>query len=186
MLVGSLVVAAAGCGPQARKPGPNAGEFAFWRVTSSNVDFGECSDEPGLRESLGPIDAGTDRYFLYRVAPDGATARAQDCTHLSRSTCHDLDGGAVFTIAGNELTFTDESTAPITNTTCTLKVLETWTLTDQGEQCLVDVKDLLSLVGPQAECQRVEADLLRRSPNMKGVTGCVVTYTLSGAWTPVP
>ncbi len=181
VLVGLVV----SCGPQPRKPGPFGGEFAFWRVTSSTVDFGECSDEPGLRQSLGPIDAGTDRFFLYRVEKDAKTAVAQDCTHLSRTTCKDSDAGIVFAIAGNELTYTTESRAAITNTTCGLKVLETWTITDQGETCTVDVKDLLSLDGPSVECQRVEADLVRRSPNMKGVTGCVVSYTLTGAWTPV-
>lgn len=166
----------AACGSDDITPG----ETYFWKVTGSTVAFGACADEPDFRDSTQPLPYTEGTYLAYRISEDGKTAVAQQCTRLEASACTDGDSGIVFDIAGRELTWVDESQQPIGSTACVLSQHTTWTLVDGVSTMTLEVANLLSLTGDEADCARVEADMKRRSPNGLGVEGCVVTFTLEG------
>lgn len=157
---------------------PNA--VYFWQITSSTVEFGQCSDKPEFRMDAKPLAFSDNSYLIYRVSGDGKTAVTQDCTRLDASTCSSSATPITFNIAGRELTFTQESKAPVGTTGCNLLQAETWTLADSGKAMTLDIANVLSLVDSPPACDSVEADLKMNSPNMLGVQGCVVTFKLTG------
>ncbi|MEW5739201.1 MAG: hypothetical protein AB1938_09770 [Myxococcota bacterium] len=157
---------------------PNA--VYFWQITSSTVEFGQCSDDPTFRMDAQPIAFTDNSYIIYRVSQDGKTAVTQDCMRLDASTCAPSTNPITFNIAGRELTFTRESKAPVGTTGCNLQQSETWTLTDSNKTMTLDIANVLSLVDSPPACDSVEADLKMQSPNMLGVQGCVVTFKLTG------
>lgn len=165
------------CGGGANGPVPNA--TYFWRVTSSTLEFGQCSDAMDFRADIQPLPFTDNSYIIYKVSKDGKQAVAQSCDRLDVATCKDSTSGVVFAIAGRELTFTRESKDPVGTTGCNLQQTETWTLRDQTKTLEVDIANTLSLVDSPPACDSVEKDLKMRSPNMFGVQGCVVTYKLS-------
>lgn len=157
---------------------PNA--VYFWQITSSTVEFGQCSDEPQFRMDTQPLSFTDNSYIIYKVSADGKKATTQDCTRLDATTCKDAANPVVFDVAGRELTFARESKDPVGMTGCNLQQNETWTLTDATRTMALDISNVLSLVDSPPACDSVEADLKARSPNMLGVQGCVVTFKLTG------
>jgi hypothetical protein len=157
---------------------PNA--VYFWQITSSTVEFGQCSDEPTFRMNTQPLSFNDNSYVIYRVSADGKKATTQECARLDATTCKDAARPIVFDVAGRELTFTRVSKDPVGMTGCNLQQNETWTLTDAIKTMTLEIANVLSLVDSPPACDAVEADLKSRSPNMLGVQGCVVTFKLTG------
>src|SRR5947208_3291312 len=94
----ALACAVLACGPRA--PGPHANELIYWHVTSSDVQFANCSDDPQFRGQIDPIDIDAgNTYLIYLVSKDGKTATSQDCTSFDRASC--TPGEIVFDVAGN-------------------------------------------------------------------------------------
>lgn len=165
------------CGGGASGPVPNA--TYFWRVTSSTLEFGQCSDAMDFRMNVQPLAFTDNSYIIYKVSKDGKQAVSQTCERLDPATCMPSTSGVVFAVAGRELTFTRESKDPIGTTGCNLQQTETWTLRDQTKTLDVDIANTLALVDSPGACDSVEKDLKMRSPNMLGVVGCVVTFKLA-------
>jgi hypothetical protein len=180
LVVSASILALAGCGGSPSNAlTPNA--VYFWQITSSTVEFGQCSDDASFRMDAQPIAFTDNSYLIYRVSQDGKTAVTQECARLDANTCKASANPITFTIAGRELTFTRQSKAPIGMTGCNLQQSETWTLADKGNKTMtLDIANTLSLVDSPPACDAVEADLKMRSPNMLGVEGCVVTFKLTG------
>ena len=166
------------CGPAKKGPQPN--ETYFWKVTKSDLVFGSCSDATDFRASITPITITDNSYFVYKVAADGLTAVSQSCTSLDVKTCKTPDAPVTFQIAGTELTFLQDRKVLIDTTTCNLQQSETWTLRDMASTFTLDIDNVLALTDSTTDCDKVEANLKTRSPNMLGVVGCVVSYKLSG------
>ncbi len=164
------------------RTGPEKGQTYFWKVSTSDLKWGTCSDAADFRMSASPITISENSYFVYKVSADGKTAESQSCTALDVKTCTTPDPHVTFDIAGSELTFTQTNKAPITNSACQLQQTETWTLQDQGQTFTMGIDNVLSLVDSDTDCPKVEDNLKKRSPNMQGVSGCVVTYTLTGVF----
>jgi len=177
-VLGLAAVTLLACGP--RKPIPEADVVYFWHVKTSTVEFGECSDDADFRAGIAPIDFTDNSYIVYKVSKDAHTATQQDCQSLASSTCTDAVDPITFDIAGSELTFTREFKDPIGSTGCNLKQNETWTFTDQATTFSLDISNVLTLVDATTACDNVEANLKQKSPNMLGVTGCVITWKLTG------
>ncbi|MEW6434499.1 MAG: hypothetical protein AB1730_23605 [Myxococcota bacterium] len=179
LLAAVALVALAACGGgNGNGLAPNA--VYFWQVTSSTVEFGQCSDEAQFRMNTQPLPFTDNSYVIYRVSGDGKRATTQDCARLDATTCKDAANPIVFSIAGRELTFSRESKEPVGMTGCNLQQAETWTLTDAQKTMSLEIANVLSLVDSPPACESVENELKARSPNMLGIQGCVVTFKLTG------
>ncbi len=176
----TLSVAGAGCGP--RQPGPVPGETIFWRVTSSEVTFTQCSDDPVFRADTTPIAFDENTYVIYRVEPDGKKATALKCTTLDKSSCEPSSTGVVFDVAGNELLFSKESRSPIGSAGCNLQGAQSWVLTDQGETLTMQVVNVLSLVDNTTACDAIEKQVKDQSPNKLGLQGCIVNFSVGASY----
>ena len=168
----SLLIAACG-GP--RRPEAAANQTYFWRVTTSDVAFGACSDEPNFRKDLGPLEVKDNSFYIYKVAADGKTAVTMNCMTLEPATCTPSDSMVVFTVALPELIYSSEGKSDFVPG-CQLADTITWTLTDKGATGDLDITHVLSLAGDPAACAAGEAKFKQLSPNMLGLEGCVVTF----------
>jgi len=175
-MLGLLLLA---CGP--RKPEMVPGKTMFWRVTSSSVAFGACSDDPEFRQGIQPIRFEPNTYLVYKIDPDGRKARLQSCQSFDPSSCVDHSSGLVFDVAGTQLLLSRESKSPIGNQGCQLHVAQTWTLSDEGETLNTEVVDVLSLVDNRAACDSLEAQVKADSPNGQGLQGCVITFKIGAS-----
>lgn len=172
-----LAVLLAGCG---QYPGPQANATYFWQIKTSTIEFGACSDAVDFRTGLTAVPITDNTFVIYKVSADGKQAVTQKCDRLDTATCSPSDSNVIFDIAGRELNFTQSTKAPLGTTGCSLEQTETWTLTDATRQMTLNLVDVLTLVDSPPACDRVEADLKARSPNMLGVEGCVITSKLTG------
>ena len=178
MVMAAAATVLMACGP--RKPGPEAEQIYFWHVRASTLEFGQCSDDPEFRKDINPLEFGDNSYIVFKVAKDVQTAKQQTCESLSASTCTDTQGGIVFDIAGTELTFSREFKDPIGMTGCSLQQNENWTFRDEGLAFSLDIANVLTLTDATTACDNVDANLKLKSPNMQGVSGCVITWKLTG------
>jgi hypothetical protein len=176
----AALVALAACGGP-RQPPAKPGQTLFWRVTSSDVTFTQCSDDPAFRKDTVPIAFDENTYVIYRMEADGKKATALKCTKLDVSTCEDSTTGVVFDVAGNELLFSKETKSPIGTAGCQLNGAQSWVLTDQGETLSMEVTNVLSLVDNQAACDTIEAQIKDQSPNKTGLQGCIVKFTVGAS-----
>jgi hypothetical protein len=177
-LLAVALLLACSCGP---RKGPVPGDTYFWQLDSSTVDWGtDCSDATDFRASATPVSFSSNTYIVYKVSKDGHQAISQTCTAIDSSTCTASDGGIVYDIAGTDLTFTETTKAPISTTGCSLQQDATWTLTDEITTMSLNIDNILSLVDNPTACASMETNLKNRSPNHAGVTGCVVTFALTG------
>ena len=69
------------CGP--RPAGTQANQTYFWRVQSSTLEFGTCSDDPGFRMGLAPLKFESNSYLIYKVDKTNQTATTQTCDRLA-------------------------------------------------------------------------------------------------------
>lgn len=177
LLAVTLAVLLAACG----RKGPEANQTYFWRLDagSSTVEWGDCSDDPSFRSQVAPIAIGEDEYIIYKISADGRHATSMSCRAIDPKSCEPLDGGMVFDVAGNQLTFT-ESFKDDAGSGCNMVQDVTWTLTDQLQLCSVEIANALSLVDNPAVCDTIESNLQARSPNKLGVRGCIVTFRFVG------
>jgi hypothetical protein len=166
-----------GC-PAASGPQPNA--TYFWLLNKSTIEFGECSDETEFRKSLMPVMITDSSFMVYKISADKKKAVLQSCTMLDVKSCSDSPSGLVFTVAGNEMTLTQESKKMIPNTKCSLQQNETWTIHDNVMTMDFEVSNALSLVDDTTDCDAIETQFKAKAPNKKGIVGCVVQFKLSG------
>ncbi len=176
-----MIFVVGACGPQTRSPGGTPGEVVFWRITSSEVSFTDCTDEADFRDSISPVAYDQSSYLIYRIEPDGKRATSLTCRSLNPSSCTENPTGTVYEIAGNELISTRETKDPIGTGGCQLQLVQQVRLTDYGETLDVDIANIVSLVDHEQDCARVEAQLKAQAPNQTGLQGCVVRFTLRGA-----
>lgn len=170
------------CDPGPRKPGPHPGEQVFWRITSSDVAFGQCTDHPEFIAELAPIPFDENTYFAYRVSKDGKTAVVLDCATRSPASCKDNDLGVEFQVSGHELFFSADHATAIDQTQCSLTASESWTLEDRGTTLDMRLGNVFGLQGDEADCAAVDASVAKASPNSLGIQGCVVTFILTGEY----
>jgi hypothetical protein len=166
----------------------------FWKVASSTLEWGTCSDADDFRASVSALPVGMNSFLIYKTDPEGKTAKAQTCTSLDPKTCTDSNSGINFDVMGTELIVTRpllkeplrvrDTTGLERDSTCSLTQLETWTMRDNGQKFDLDVTNSLGLVSDTpdggAECELIENSLIARSPNMAGVRGCIITFKLAG------
>lgn len=160
--------------------GPQADATYFWQLKTSELEFNACSDATDFRAPLTPLELTDNTFLIYKVSGDGKRAVTQDCTRLDSQTCTTSDAGVVFDVAGRELTFTRTTKTPVGTTGCTLQQTETWTLIDATRAMTLDLSNVLTLVDAPPACDRVEADLKARSPNLLGVEGCIIVNKITG------
>lgn len=178
---GLVVAGLFGCGPATRPPGAKPGEMLFWRITSSEVSFSQCTDEAQFRDQIQPLSFDENTYLVYRVEADGKEATVLSCDALEPATCRPSASGITFDVAGTELLFSRDNKSPIGDQGCQLLAAESWVLTDQGETLQVDISNVLSLVDAPEACDAVEAQLRRQAPNGLGLQGCVVTFKVGAS-----
>ncbi len=176
-LVFVLTVSLVGCGAPT---GPASGGVYFWKMLTSTVEFGACSDEPAFRAEIKPVSIGANTYFVYKVAADGKTAITQRCDRLDPKSCVDPEEPDVYDITGKELTRTETFKTPIDMSTCALSQTVTETLIDADKTMTLDLVSVLTLVDSPTDCATVETNVKRTAPNMLGIEGCVVTRKLTG------
>jgi hypothetical protein len=167
----------------------------FWKVDSSQLEWGACSNAEDFRASVLARPVGMNTFVIYKTDETGTSAKLQTCTSIDPATCSASDSGIVFSIALNELTFVRDpplkeplrvrdETGMQRDSLCSLTQLETWTLRDQGQKFELDVTNSLGLVSDTPdgglECEMIESSLIQRSPNMTGVRGCIITFKLTG------
>ena len=169
------VLLAVGCGP--RHPEAAANQTYYWHVDTSDVTFGACSDEPQFRKDLGPLEVKENQYYIYKVAKDAKTAVTQACTTLDSASCKPAEPPVVFTVAIPELIFSDMGASDFVPG-CQLADTITWTLTDKGAKGSLEIAHVLSLAGDPTACAAGEAQFKLQSPNMLGLEGCVVTFSV--------
>lgn len=175
-LLGTLLLV--GCGGGPREAGAVPGQTVYWKVVSSEVSFGACTDDPQFRDQIRPVAFEENSYFVYRVSGDGKTAATQDCKTFSASSCVDSDPGLSFDLAGNELNLSRDLPSDIGDGGCQLQTSQQWVGQDMGTALVLDVSNTMSLVNAPTECDRIEANVKASSPNGLGFQGCVVTYKL--------
>jgi len=165
----------------------------FWKVNTSTLQWGACSDAKDFRDSVSALPIGMNSFLIYKTNADAKQARTQSCKALDPSTCTDSSTGVVFDVAGTELVFTRPAikealrvrdiTGVERDSKCQLSQLETWTMRDQGSTFELEVTNALGMedtTPPSGECDQIETSLIGRSPNMGGIRGCIITFTLSG------
>lgn len=175
---GILLLAAASSGCGERKPGavPNAVEF--WNVVDTTLEFGACGDDPGFRRQISPSLADPGSVFVYRVSEDGRSARQQQCSWLSASSCVDSVPPLVFEVAGTQLIHAREERSPIGKEGCQLLNGQSWVGSDLGREMVLEITNALSLVDDPAACARVDAAFRQQSPNGLGLEGCLFTLRM--------
>jgi len=199
-LVMAIVALISGC-PGTVSPQPAQGRTTvekdsiyFWKVASSTLEWGTCSDAEDFRASVSALPVGMNSFLIYKTNDAGTLATAQTCTSLDPKTCSDSSSGIVFQVALTELTFVRnelkeplrvrDTTGMERDSTCSLTQLETWTMRDNGPTFTLDVTNSLGLVSDTpdggAECDLIENSLISRSPNMAGVRGCIISFKLAG------
>lgn len=161
-----------------REPGSRPNETVYWKVTKSDVEFGQCTDDPLFRDQIKPVEFSENSYFVYRVEQDGTKATNMACTSFAPSSCVKSEPELVFDVAGNELNLTRQLKNPIGDGGCQLQTTQQWVATDKGTAMDLDVSNTMSLVDHPTECERIEQDVKSQSPNQLGFQGCVVTYKL--------
>ncbi len=174
-----LAVLAVACGGGPRQPGALANETYFWRIVSSTVDFGQCSDDAQFRKDAEPLGFEASSFLIYKVEPDGKTAIRQTCTRVEASACMPSTMSPVtFTVANPELIFTSESKSDFGTEGCKLKDNTTWLLTDQGDAGTLELSHVLTLTDNATACEKADKQFKMQSPNRLGLEGCVVTFKL--------
>lgn len=174
LFFGIFVLAACGGGP--RKPGAEPGKTYFWRVVSSTVEFGTCTDDPDFRDGVKAIPFEENSYLMYQVAKDGRTATTVSCTRLDASSCSPAENPITFDVAATELSWSSETKQPFGMGGCQLQDAQSWILTDRGPSLELAVTHALSLVDKPTDCDALEQQIKNTSPNGLGVQGCVVTF----------
>jgi hypothetical protein len=164
------------CGP--RVPGAEAGQTYYWQVTSSVVDFNRCTDDEQFRADLQPIKFDANSYFIYRVETGATQASVQNCTTFNPQSCAPVDPPVTLSIAANEYVYSTDSRSPVGTMGCNLLDSTTWSAIDQGERLDLTITHVLSLVDNTTACNTAEASIIAQSPNMMGLQGCVVTFTV--------
>ena len=165
-----------------RRPGVSANQTYFWRVTSSEVAFGDnCSDNTRFRMANGPLRLESNSYVIYRGSEDATQAALMSCTMLEAATCAPAMSGIVFDVAGAELSYSTEMKTPTGRGACSILNAQSWILTDMVSTIDVRIIAALSLVDDPSSCDRVEADAKAEAPNMNGIQGCTVSFTVGGS-----
>ena len=160
---------------------PEQRKVFFWHIVSSDVEFGQCTDEAWFRDTFQAPDAGDNSYLIYELSKDGKTASTVKCTHVDVSTCSDDPDPITWNVNGNELTRASTFDSSIPDAGCTIEENLTETITDNGKTMTDALSDVLSLVDETAgACADLDTQVKAHSTNGFGLEGCVVTLTLTG------
>lgn len=170
-----FVLVLLGCGGP-RQPGAVAGQVYFWKVISSAVEFGTCSDEKQFRDDLAPLKFEANSFLIYKVSTDAKSAVTQTCSRVDPQTCVPSTTGVVFMVATPELVFSKVDKTPLGAAGCMLQDSSTWTLTDKGIDGTLEIVHVLNEVDDPTACMAAETQLKAQAPNMTGLEGCVVTF----------
>lgn len=164
-----------------------ANSLYFWRVTSSTLEWGACSEASDFRKSVSALPFGPNSYVIYKTDAMSTVARTQACTALDPMTCQDSASNVVFKIAGTDLVFSrDVFKEPLRvrdrngverDSACQMTQLETWTLHDQGLKFEMEVTNALGL--EESEPPSGECDQIERSVD-GGIRGCIISFKLAG------
>jgi hypothetical protein len=165
------------CG--ARKPMDGKGSVIYWTVTDTAVNFVGCSDDPQFQANFTPIAVGSN--FEYRLASDGQSATSTSCTTTNSNSCTD-NTSMVFQVAGDELLLSQTLNSPVTGSTCSIEDSRNWDLVDSGQSLGITISDALSLVGDATSCAQVQQQQINRSPDKKGIQGCIINYALKASF----
>jgi hypothetical protein len=180
------------CGPGStsgpRQPGAvTASRVVFWRISSSELAFGEmCSDSMSFRSQFAPLGFNDSTYLSYRVSTDGKSADSLTCESLEARSCQVTDGGIRYAVQGADLIGSRVLGAEVVGSTCRLTLDEMWVVSDFGPTTAVTISSALGLSqadGGGSACASVDESLRVNSPNRKGVVGCVLAYSLGGTFT---
>lgn len=160
---------------------PEPRKAFFWRITSSSVEFGQCTDEAWFRDSFQAPDAGDSTYLIYEISKDGKTATGLDCTRVDIDTCTTPVNAITWQVNGKELSRTATFDSSIPDAGCTIEENLTDTITDNGKTMDDAVVDVISLVDEQAgACADLDTQVKAHATNGFGLEGCVVTLKLTG------
>ena len=168
------------CGP--RMPGAEAGQTYYWQVKSSEVEFNRCSDDVDFRANLQPIKFDTNSYFIYKVETGAASATVQNCSTFNPRSCTPVEPAVTLNIAANEYVYSTESRSPVGSMGCNLLDSTTWSAIDSGETMNLTITHVLSLVDNTTACNTAETSIIAQSPNMTGLQGCVVTFSIGAKY----
>lgn len=173
--LGVLCLVAA-CGPTPRTPGAAPNQTYFWRVLTSEVVFGKCSDEAQFRMDLAPLKFAANSYVIYKADATGKTASTLTCDRVDPATCMPAPMQITFTVANPELIFTSTGKSALGIGGCQLQDTTTWLLVDSGPIGTLEIAHVLSEVDNPTACMAAEAQLKLQAPNKTGLEGCVVTF----------
>lgn len=187
----SCIVVAALVAACARTPGPHRvdfGEVQFWEASGDGeVTFGDaCTDADSFRDDITAPEFPANSFLMFRIAEDGETAVAQDCTRIDTSTCVDNELGLVFEIDVDAHTYTAELAPQVLATSspqCDMELGQTWTLEDLGETLTLDMDLPTTLVGDPAACAAVETAVVDQGTNGQGIDGCIVNLHVDTEYT---
>lgn len=159
--------------------GPQPGRTYFWKVASSKVEFGVCSDQTDFRGSFPAPAINDSSFVVYRVDNDGKKAWLQSCQTLDASSCRDSEPKVEFSIVGNELLFTTVAAQNVEGSTCKLQDSQQWNAVDKGQTLELSQNHTLTLVNDATACAALDDRAKKAAPNGFGIEGCVVQITLT-------
>ena len=178
LCVAALFLSCLAClGP--REAGPledEWGQVLFWEVTALESDATACTDAADFQDALDlpPLEPNT--FFIVRVADDGRTAVAADCTETRAETCTDLDD-FVFDIDGNVLEYVEPPEVVSSGLGCEVAVAPVWTMIDDGDIGALEVSITFPFDGDPDDCASLDADIATLGNNGDGLMDCAATLT---------
>ena len=159
-----------------REAGPHEeewGKVMYWEVMDSQGRTDLCTDASDWSAVVsGPVFS-PGSFLMYRVEEGGQTAQGQSCTTLASSSC--VDHELVWEIDGHILMHEAAPVSQETGGDCSIFLKATWTLVDEGETGLFQVRLRFEYEPDEEACDAIEAGLLAESPNGMGLAECTVT-----------
>jgi hypothetical protein len=178
LLAVALALGAAGCGPGRF----SAGELLLLRIDEASVEFGQCTDHPGFRQSAGyrlpPTDGSGS--LVFRVDPAGETLSQLQCPDGTLASCVPITPAMPMTIEGTRAAGGQESRQTPQGFTCTVSITRSLLLEERAGAMTFTQTDTFSLQGDAESCAKLEAESRALSTNDRGYQGCVVVKRHAG------
>jgi hypothetical protein len=160
-----------------RDPGPleeEWGEVLFWEVTALDSSVSSCTDAASFADALTlpPLEEHT--FFVVRVADDGKTATAMDCTETRAESCTAIDG-FVFEIDGHTLEYVQPPEEIDGGGGCDVSVAPVWTMVDDGDIGALQVAISFPFEGEDSACGALDDGIAAQGTNGEGLMDCQLT-----------